>query len=121
MEQIYSTYGKEEAVDLWGVEGYLLDDIEFIENMCKEAIIKTGANLVGEVKHKFTPQGCTLLFLLSESHLSIHTSPEKGYAAVNCFTCGTHTKPEKAIEYIVDALNPDIDRCKFWTLIRGVE
>ena len=46
----------------------------------------------------------TGLALLAESHLSIHTWPESGYAAVDVFTCGDHTMPERACEELIDAL-----------------
>jgi S-adenosylmethionine decarboxylase len=39
---------------------------------------------------------------LGESHISIHTWPEAGYAAVDVFTCGRHTRPEAACEYLID-------------------
>ena len=43
--------------------------------------------ILGEVEHVFQPQGYTLLFLLSESHLSVHTFPEKKYISFDLFTC----------------------------------
>ena len=48
----------------------------------------------------FEPQGVTGLALLAESHISIHTWPESGYAAVDVFTCGDHTMPERACEVL---------------------
>ncbi|MEB3308004.1 MAG: adenosylmethionine decarboxylase, partial [Cyanobacteriota bacterium] len=42
--------------------------------------------------------------LLAESHISIHTWPESGYAAVDVFTCGDHTMPERACELLGEAL-----------------
>jgi S-adenosylmethionine decarboxylase len=46
----------------------------------------------------------TGLALLAESHISIHTWPESGYAAVDVFTCGDHTMPERACEVLVEEL-----------------
>lgn len=48
--------------------------------------------------HLFTPSGVSVLLFLAESHLSIHTWPENGYAAVDIYTCGSATSPRRAIE-----------------------
>ena len=53
--------------------------------------------------HKFEPQGVTALAMLAESHLSIHTWPEKGIAKCDIFTCRDECLPEKAIEYLGEA------------------
>jgi S-adenosylmethionine decarboxylase len=44
--------------------------------------------------------------MLSESHLSIHTYPEKGFAALDCYTCGHTVDPQIAIDFMVDYLQP---------------
>ena len=69
-----------------------------------EASIKANAKLLDIVCHSFEPQGITALALLAESHISIHTWPELGYATVDAFTCGTRTNPEKAIEVLKEAV-----------------
>ena len=51
--------------------------------------------------HQFHPQGVTAVGLLAESHLSIHTWPEHGYAAVDVFTCGEEARPQQACDYLV--------------------
>jgi S-adenosylmethionine decarboxylase len=61
---------------------------------------QAGATLLNLITHHFQPQGVTGLALLAESHLSIHTWPESGYAAVDVFTCGDHTMPERACEVL---------------------
>ena len=52
----------------------------------------------------FSPQGVTGILSIAESHISIHTWPEHGYAAADIFTCGDQTMPERAADYIVAAL-----------------
>jgi S-adenosylmethionine decarboxylase len=76
------------------------------------------ATLLDEVKYEFTPQGVTAVCLLSESHISIHTWPEKHYAAVDIFTCGDHTMPDKACQFMVDAL--ESKQPKMTVLKRGI-
>lgn len=81
-----------------------LNSERFIRAVLTEAAKRAGATLLSLTSHKFTPQGVTALALLSESHLSIHTWPELGYAAVDAFTCGAHTDPKVACLYLKDAL-----------------
>ena len=69
----------------------------------REAITKSNATLMDEIAIEFTPQGITAVCLLSESHLSIHTWPEKHYAAIDIFTCGDHCCPLVACEHLVQA------------------
>ena len=59
------------------------------------------ATLLSISSKKFDPQGVTAVVLLSESHLSIHTWPEYGYAAIDAFTCGDRTDPEKACDFLL--------------------
>ena len=63
-----------------------------------------GATLLNLITHQFQPQGVTGLALLAESHISIHTWPESGYAAIDVFTCGDHTMPEQACAILCSEL-----------------
>ena len=58
--------------------------------------LETGATIVGQSFHKFSPGGVTGVLAIAESHLSIHTWPERGYAAFDLFMCGD-THPELAV------------------------
>ena len=49
--------------------------------------------------HRFQPHGVSGVVVIAESHLSIHTWPESGYAALDFYTCGDHTQPWRACEY----------------------
>ena len=66
-----------------------------IEELMNEAALAAGATVVASVFQPFEPQGVTGVVVIEESHLSIHTWPEHGYAAVDFFTCGECT-PEDA-------------------------
>ena len=120
-EKEYSTYGKEIIVDMWGVNSKLLNDLDYISNICIEAVKRAGATFVSIQTKKFEPQGLTVLILLEESHLTYHSYPEKQFAAINCYTCGTNTKPDKAIDFIIEQLKPNPNRVYRQTIIRGVE
>jgi len=82
----------------------LLDDEEFIRQALTRAAEESGSTLISLTSHKFEPHGVTALGLLAESHISIHTWPEKGYAAADVFTCGLHCDPIKACRFLVKQL-----------------
>jgi len=88
-------------LELYGCPRELLDDPEHIREGLRVSAKNAGATWLGEVHYKFEPCGVTALGLLAESHCSIHTWPEIGYAAVDFFTCGDSAIPEKACEALV--------------------
>ena len=93
----------------------LLDDIDYIEDAMIGAANEAGATIVGQSFHKFDPRGVTGIVAIAESHLSIHTWPEHGYAAVDIFTCGRTFKPQQAAQLIIDRLrctHPSITEVK---------
>ncbi|AEE14179.1 S-adenosylmethionine decarboxylase proenzyme [Thermodesulfobium narugense DSM 14796] len=53
--------------------------------------------------YKFFPSGTSGVVVVSESHISVHTWPENGYAALDVYTCGEKAQPEKAVEFILQA------------------
>jgi S-adenosylmethionine decarboxylase len=100
----FSTYGRHITMDLRDVAFEKLNDLEFLKNAMVEAAHRCGATIVGEKFVQFSPQGVTGVLVLSESHLSIHTYPEEGFCAIDCYTCGTTVDPEIACDYLVDVL-----------------
>ena len=94
--QVSDTVGKHCILELYGCDSTRLDDEAFLRDTITAAAKRAGATLLNLITHRFQPQGVTGLALLAESHISIHTWPESGYAAVDVFTCGDHTMPEKA-------------------------
>lgn len=102
----YSTFGRHVAMDAWGVDFDLLNDVNLLEKELKKAAQACGATILSVQKYQFDPQGATVLVMLSESHLTIHTYPEKGFAALDCYTCGHTVDPMIAIEYMLNVLKP---------------
>jgi S-adenosylmethionine decarboxylase len=90
-------------LELYDCSKELLNDADFVRQSLRDAATQAKATLLNEVLHQFEPQGITALALLSESHISIHTWPEVGYAALDVFTCGHHTDPEEACKHMVKA------------------
>ena len=66
----------------------LLDDETFVRDIVYQASLKCKSTLLALNSHKFNPQGVTCIAMLAESHISIHTWPEKGMAVCDIFTCG---------------------------------
>jgi S-adenosylmethionine decarboxylase len=66
----------------------LLVDVESVRERLLEAVKKGGGTIVGDYFQQFDPYGVSGMIVISESHVSIHTWPEYGYAAVDVFTCG---------------------------------
>lgn len=114
----YSTFGRHVAVDTWGVDFELLNNAEFLQAQMVEAAEACGATVLSVQSKQFEPQGATVLVLLSESHLSIHTYPEKGFAALDCYTCGETVDPQLAIDYMLSVLKPTTAHAK--KLVRGM-
>jgi S-adenosylmethionine decarboxylase len=91
-------------IDLWDAEG--LDDLELVEATLRDCVAAAGATLLHIEGHHFTPnQGVSAVAVLAESHMSVHTWPEIGYAALDIFMCGD-THPDKAVEVLRKAFNP---------------
>ena len=93
--------GKHLILDLYGCNSEHLNDFNYLYKVMYEAIELTGANILNHVGHEFEPHGMTLLFLLAESHASIHTWPPEGYAAIDIYTCNEHNPVQNIINYLL--------------------
>jgi S-adenosylmethionine decarboxylase len=96
--------GRHLLVELQDCNRELLNDLSFLRDAMITAAINCGAVVLGDSFHRFSPQGVSGVVVIAESHLSIHTWPEYGYAAVDIFTCGTSVQPEKAAETLIEKL-----------------
>lgn len=95
--------GKHYLLNIYGCSFVLLDDESYLIKLLEAAAITSGATVVQTVSKKFEPQGVTVLCLLSESHISIHTWPEEGKAAVDVYTCGD-CNPKLGCDMIIEQL-----------------
>jgi len=98
--------GKHYLLNLYGCSFVLLDNEECLIELLEHAATISGATVIQTISKKFEPQGVTVLTLLSESHISIHTWPEKGEAAVDVFTCGD-CDPKIGCDVIIERLGAD--------------
>ncbi|MFL1780870.1 Adenosylmethionine decarboxylase [Candidatus Hepatincolaceae symbiont of Richtersius coronifer] len=90
-------------IDLWGATN--LNHPKKVEEVLINCAKATGATVLHSYMHHFTPQGVSGVVVLAESHISIHTWPERGYAALDIFVCGT-CDPYKAIEGLKEYFKP---------------
>ena len=91
-------------VDLW--EASRLDDLPAVEDALRRATEAAGATLLNIDLHRFTPNGgVSGVAVLAESHISIHTWPERAYAAIDIFMCGD-ARPHEAIKVLREAFAP---------------
>jgi len=94
----------------WLVEFYntpRLDDERHIRDAMTAAVKASGATLLKIDLHHFGDgKGITGVALLAESHLSIHTWPEHGYAALDIFMCGAAARPQAALDVLLHQMQP---------------
>lgn len=95
--------GREIIADMRGCDPRVIDDEQLLKRLVQEAIRTTKHHLLDISVRKFHPIGVTVLGLLAESHISLHTYPELGYVAIDIFTCGAN-RPEPILEYLREKL-----------------
>ncbi len=96
--------GRHIILELYGVAFNMLNDVKEMERVMTEAVRISGATIIRPFFHKFSPQGISGIIVVAESHFSIHTWPEYGYAAVDFFTCGDQIRFDVAVKFIKDSL-----------------
>lgn len=96
--------GKHYLLNLYGCSFHLLNDENFLVGLLENAATLSGATVINTISKKFDPQGVTVVCLLSESHISIHTWPEEGTAAADVYTCGT-CNPKTGCDIIIEQLH----------------
>ena len=92
--------GSHLIIDLWEATG--LDDIDHIEAVLRRVVEHCQATLLHIHLHRFTPNGISGVAVLAESHISVHTWPERGYAAFDIFMCGD-ARPDLGVPVLKEA------------------
>ncbi|MBU2706078.1 adenosylmethionine decarboxylase [Zooshikella marina] len=107
--------GSHLIIDLW--QATKLDDLQLMEQTLRDAVEVAGATLLHIHLHHFTPNGgISGVAVLAESHISVHTWPERNFAAFDVFMCGD-AEPHKAIPILEQAFTPT--RTDVSDLMRG--
>lgn len=102
------TMGRHIITELWECNPDKLNDIDYIERLFVDAALRSGAEVREVAFHKFAPHGVSGVVIISESHLTIHSFPEHGYASVDVFTCRDRIDPATASQYIAEGLDAKV-------------
>lgn len=96
--------GRHLIVEVFEADPRLLDDAHALEQLLLQAARAANATVIQSVFHHFSPYGVSGVVVIAESHLTIHTWPEYGYAAIDIFTCGSKMDVEAAVAVIAGGL-----------------
>jgi len=105
--------GRELIVDIENIEEYqLLETIETIKPLMEKIIKDCFLNVKDFSEFQFEPHGVTMLYLLSESHLTIHTYVNERSCSINLYTCNIRTDLNLCLEIIYDYFNKTLIKKK---------
>jgi S-adenosylmethionine decarboxylase len=113
------TLGKHLIAELDGCDAGMLTNVVKLRDSMLGAAMAAGATILADEFFQFKNGGVSGFVLLAESHISIHTWPEHQYAAVDIYTCGVHTMPERACHFLAERLRATHTRTS--QLDRGLE
>jgi len=109
------TSGSHVLADVWLSE--YEDEMEGLIAKVELALATSGMTVLGKVVHDFGGKAFTGVWLLSESHMSIHTFPERNFMNIDCFTCGDQGQPLLCVGDLIKGLQ--VDSAKIQILKRG--
>lgn len=92
--------GQHWLLELKGCDPEVLQQVAGVEAIMRRAAAVAEAHIVSGHFHQFSPYGVSGVLVIQESHLTIHTWPEHGYAAVDIFTCSPELKVREAIRQL---------------------
>lgn len=110
--------GTQILLELVGAPHDLLDDVDFVREAMTDAARRAGLTVVGELFHRFNPQGVSGVVVIAESHIAIHTWPERGYASIDLYTCGEVDGGKLAADFLTEAFQAA--HCSRRVLRRGL-
>ena len=125
MVQIYNpnVVGKQILIDVKNIESDRLKTVESLKPFMDKVVQELNLNVVGECSHQFkkdnVPYGATMVYLLSESHLSIHTFVDEGKITIDLFTCSLSVENEKIKDMIKDYFVVNAFRIDAYSFTRG--
>ena len=101
------TEGTHIIIDINEIDNYdILQFNDSISDILNMIVSKFNLTVVGKVLHQFEPFGVTGVYVLSESHLSIHTFVEEKKVAMDLYTCKSFTETENLISFLNEIFNP---------------
>jgi len=100
----YDFAGTHVLADIYEIDPAVVGDEKLILDGLAVGIVRSGATLCGMQTKRFEPNGMTAIYLLAESHVSVHTYPDQRSLFFDAFTCGDHCSPEVILDELVATL-----------------
>jgi len=117
-----STVGKHVIADIVGIKNSKkYDSIEVMQKILHGAAKRAKLTVIGENWEKFLPQGLSGFLFLSESHISIHYTPEHSFCWADSFTCSAGDGAEVAMKYILSKIKHDSEKTKIQIIDRTIK
>lgn len=120
-EEVHDFEGKHFVASYIGCDSKALGNVEEMICAMDAAVKASGAAILNKTFHVFPPNGLTIVYLLSESHASLHTYPEFNACFVDLFTCGDHCAPQGFDAALRDYLKPKEVNCRLFGRHQGIE
>ncbi len=122
MQQIVKVIGKHVYGNLSGIEIKNLTNLSALTKLVVNSAKEGNLHIIELITKKFSdingiPGGVSVIALIEESHIALHTWPESMYATLDIYSCGANTYPDIAFNYIVSRLGPK--KVKVWSADRG--
>ena len=125
MDQIYNpeVVGKQSLIDVKNIDSKKIINVEMITPFMEKMIEELKLNVVGECSHQFKqdnfPYGATMIYLLAESHLSIHSFVDEGTITLDVFTCSLGVEYDKLKSVIKDYFDVHVLNIDAYYFTRG--
>ncbi len=110
-KQVYKVIGKHVYGNLYEIEDKFLTDLEFLIDIVNKSAEIGNLHIIEVYTKKFKainnmPGGVSVIALLEESHIALHTWPESNYATIDIYSCGKKSSPEESFKFILNKLKP---------------
>ena len=113
-----SDFGKHYLIDLRDCDPEIIKSVDPTREIVLRAAKECGATILDDHFHQFHPIGVSGVVLIAESHISVHTWPESGFAAADIFTCG-EMKPQVAIDIMREGFRAKAASMSMKVVVRG--
>ena len=100
--------GKHLYANLYGIDSKISSDENYLKNLVLEAVKAAHSTLIDIKSWKVGGKkgGVSVIALVNESHIALHTWTEYSYATLDIYTCGAHTDPWAAFNLVLQGLKP---------------
>lgn len=103
---MHEFWGRHTLCNMEGIDSADMNNNNYFIMLLRDAVAATNTTLIDVVCHNFVPVGMSVVAILRESHVAIHTYPEYQALFLDAFTCGKQADPEKIVSHIINELNP---------------